>query len=135
MSVRCPECGQECANQRGLRSHFGHAHDGLPPWKDKIEYQGPYYRQQRERALERDNHQCRRCGRTNSTGGDFIDLEAHHLIKADNFSSMKSAHKLANLVMLCTTCHGYMECVTLQEQLDELDLDSPHELVDDPREK
>jgi DEAD/DEAH box helicase domain-containing protein len=73
---------------------------------------GPNWRQQREKALERDGYRCRMCG----ASGDEITLHVHHKRPFREFSYVKGvnenyldANKLENLVTLCPSCHRQAE--------------------------
>jgi 5-methylcytosine-specific restriction endonuclease McrA len=63
------------------------------------------------KALERDNHRCQVCGKSNeqnireTTSG----LNCHHIRKFREYDGYKKANHLRNLVMLCSQCHQYVE--------------------------
>lgn len=39
--TECPECGKECESERGMRIHYGHAHDGPAPWEEPKDFDCP----------------------------------------------------------------------------------------------
>lgn len=67
----------------------------------------------RDRALERDNHACRRCGAKRS--GPKRGLHIHHFqsVKTDGMDS------LDNIVTLCAKCHRWAEKRSMGEVLAE----------------
>jgi len=52
----------------------------------------------RARVLERDRHQCTRCGATE-------DLQVHHVVAAEDGGPTT----LENLITLCADCHDAAE--------------------------
>lgn len=69
-------------------------------------YYGPSWYQARERARERDNHTCQKCGKTQEEMGREPDV--HHKVPFRNFGIKhhKKANALSNLVCLCKSCHS-----------------------------
>lgn len=57
-------------------------------------------RQQRDAAVERDNHRCRNCGVAEGMRG--ITLEVHHIVPRE----VGGTHELRNLITLCHQCHN-----------------------------
>lgn len=95
-----------------------------PHWKGgRCDYYGPNWDTQREKALERDDRHCQRCGisseehiRSNNVG-----LDVHHIIPRREFTSdgildYESANDLDNLVTLCRSCHRKWEGIPLRPQ-------------------
>lgn len=77
-----------------------------PNWRGgRALYYGPNWREQRLKALERDNHTCQRCGITEKEIG--IELDVHHILLFKNFGVNKylEANNLDNLITLCKSCH------------------------------
>ncbi|MEF8808514.1 HNH endonuclease [Natronomonas sp.] len=58
-------------------------------------------------ALERDDHACRRCGKTREEIGKEPDV--NHLIPVRAFDDPQEAHRLLNVVCLCPSCHSTVE--------------------------
>jgi hypothetical protein len=72
-------------------------------------YYGKWY-SVRKQALERDDYQCQRCGKTESEMGRTPDV--HHIIPVRTFDDEQDAHRLLNLVCLCRSCHNIVEANT-----------------------
>jgi hypothetical protein len=76
---------------------------------------GPYgegWNETRRKALERDGHACRLCGRTGAEIGRNPD--AHHITPVRVFEGIEElstadAHRLDNVVSLCVECHRNAE--------------------------
>lgn len=74
---------------------------------------GPNWQKQRQKALERDNHQCRTCG---AESMPKRPLHVHHIrpfrdynyIPNENENYLKANH-IENLVTLCPSCHRRAE--------------------------
>lgn len=71
-----------------------------------IPYGRRWWRIRRE-ALERDDHRCRNCGRTDRELGREPDV--HHIVPVRSFDSPEEAHTLDNVVCLCRSCHRSVE--------------------------
>lgn len=77
-----------------------------PSWaggQERHRYYGPNWEEQREKALDRDGHECLICGSTD-------DLHVHHKTPIRQFDRetdrwYKLANALDNLVTLCNSCH------------------------------
>jgi hypothetical protein len=54
------------------------------------------WEERRERVLERDNHECQKCGATEGT------LQVHHIRPI----SERGTHKKTNLQTICRSCHA-----------------------------
>ena len=70
-------------------------------------YYGKNWREQRQKALERDGHECRVCGKGEN-------LHVHHVHKIRSFSDPTEANYLDNLVTLCQNCHKKWEGIPLK---------------------
>lgn len=93
-------CSQDCMIEWRRREYSGAGH---ARWSGgKSSYRGPNWPRQRERALERDGHQCQLCD-----GED--DLHVHHITPYDAFESHENANQLENLTTLCQNCHVNVE--------------------------
>jgi hypothetical protein len=76
------------------------------------EYYGPNWRAQRRAARQRDNYQCRACGKQQK--GRALDV--HHITPFRTFGYIvgeneryKDANHLDNLISLCANCHKRVE--------------------------
>lgn len=65
---------------------------------ESIERYGEAFEEAREVVIERDNHECQKCGKHEN---DVSYLDCHH-INGDRPTP-------DNLVMLCRPCHGAVE--------------------------
>jgi len=108
-----------------------------PTWKGGHEENRGYtWPEQRKKALDRDNHKCRRCGMSNAehTAEYNQAIHVHHIIRYGDFDSCEQANKLANLVTLCRPCHDELEGEPPEVVFAETDLkvkgDDPQEAVE-----
>lgn len=99
-------CSDEC-RERWLSEQF--TGDGHPNWKGggNGDY-GKGWAAVRTQALERDNYQCRVCGKPRDEIGRNPDV--HHIRPVRSFvesskQSKEDAHYLANVISLCISCH------------------------------
>lgn len=82
----------------------------------------PYYGEnwlvQREKALERDDYECRVCGLTNEKHQAAHDqsLHVHHIQPLRTFDEAEEANNIENLVVLCQSCHKQWEGIPLQPE-------------------
>ena len=109
--TKCPECGQLCKGQSGLKMHWGHSHALPAPWwpskQDASDY-GKWWEYSRKRVLERDDSECQNC--ESNTGERFgEDLHVHHIRPLSELSDAGFPHALDNLVVLCVPCHRLLE--------------------------
>lgn len=76
---------------------------------------GPSYNRQREKALQRDNHECRACGMTQSEHKQEKgeQLHIHHIrpFRKYGIENHQEANRLENLITLCQRCHTRWEGV------------------------
>ena len=83
-----------------------------PDWDGghSLEYGGEWI-EQREKAIQRDNEQCRRCGVSRKEVQETTDrdLHVHHIRKLKRFDDLSEAHRLGNLITLCQNCHAALE--------------------------
>lgn len=61
------------------------------------------WKQQKRKALKRDNFTCI-CGKTKKENGNR-ELDVHHKIPFRCFKDLEEGHKLDNLITLCRQCH------------------------------
>jgi 5-methylcytosine-specific restriction endonuclease McrA len=117
-------CDHENCKSKWQREHL--TGKSNPNWeKGYNEYYGPNWREQRQKARERDNHTCQYCG------VESKDLEraipVHHIKsirwykeKYDEPEWYEKGNQLDNLVCLCQKngCHQKWEGVPLRPQTD-----------------
>jgi 5-methylcytosine-specific restriction endonuclease McrA len=65
------------------------------------------WREVRRTVLERDNHQCQKCGVTPLELGQNPDV--HHIKPVGKFDDPQKSHTVDNLVALCKSCHAQVE--------------------------
>ena len=72
-------------------------------------YYGANWKEQKNKARERDNFTCQRCRKTEKELSRSLDV--HHKIPFRLFglSNYKKANDLNNLISLCPICHGIIE--------------------------
>lgn len=91
-------CGRAC--DRVWRQSGIMEGDKNPSWRGGHgDYRGPNWKQQRQKALERDGHVCLHCGSSHR-------LTVNHKIPFRLFSSYVQANDLSNLETLCHKCHS-----------------------------
>lgn len=103
-------CSRECLGRWQSEHWTG---EDAPAWKGgSPRYYGPSWRRQRERALERDDHQCVICGKT--------DVEVHHVqpFRTYGVENHDDANRLENLVCLCPTHHNKWEGIPVRPDLE-----------------
>lgn len=113
-------CSPEChlawiSNNPERKSKISAAFSGdkHPQWKgglsliNRISGRGPNWKEQRERAIQRDGEACRTCGITREQHQEKYggDLNVDHVVPYHNFNSFKKANRLSNLKTLCKSCH------------------------------
>lgn len=74
---------------------------------------------QRERARERDNLQCQRCGMTKEEHLSEYDTvpHVHHITPWHEFDDHEERNKLSNLITLCAACHKTYEKLPVKPQI------------------
>lgn len=76
-------------------------------WKGGyIPLYGPNWEEQRQGTLERDNHTCQVCGKTEAEEGRQLSI--HHIVPFRDFGyeRYKEANHPSNLLTVCNSCHG-----------------------------
>ena len=81
--------------------------------KESSPYYGSSWEAQREKALQRDGHQCAICG-------SEATLDVHHIqpFRAFGVENHKEANQLNNLITLCRKHHSRWEGIPLRPQTD-----------------
>jgi 5-methylcytosine-specific restriction endonuclease McrA len=107
-------CSQGCMLEWRSTEFVGEDHQRFKEDTEEI-YYGPNFTEQRLKALERDNHRCQVCGKTNQQNikDATCGLNCHHIRKFKEYDGYEQANRLENLVMLCSECHQYVENHTL----------------------
>lgn len=89
--------------------------EGDSEYRTKIPF-GPNWVEQREKARERDGHECVSCGMTNEEHREQTGnaLHVHHVTHREEFYDgeefdHEAANDLGNLVTLCMSCHRHVE--------------------------
>lgn len=110
-------CSPECQADWLSEAFTGEGH---PNWEGGgNENYGPGWAPARERALERDGHECVVCGATREELGRNPDV--HHVVPVRRFVehevlTKRDAHTLDNLVSLCPSCHRKAEFGKLPQE-------------------
>jgi len=109
-------CSEECMKNQLSEIRKGKQN---PQWKGgRFRYYGQNWQEQREKALERDNYTCQKCGliRNKHYKKYEEDLHVHHKkprreFIEDKFSieKLEKANQLNNLITLCKSCHRKIE--------------------------
>lgn len=97
-------CGRECHSEWLSENRVGEEHHHWKP--GETEYSGEWW-SVRETALERDDHECQRCGRAADEIGREPDV--HHVTPVREFENAQDAHSIENVVTLCRSCHSKVE--------------------------
>jgi len=83
-----------------------------PAWSGGHDnYYGPNWKQNRKKALERDEYQCQACNMTQKEHATKYGqgLHVHHIIPQSNFDDYEKQNALNNLITLCRKCHSKYE--------------------------
>ncbi len=72
-----------------------------PPKKEEVKFRGDDWEEQRQKALERDGHECYTCKRRGKVYEDVKKLQVHHI---EPFRVSKN-NDLYNLIVLCPRHH------------------------------
>lgn len=122
-------CSQECNDEwltlEGNAPGWNQQKENHSQWKGgTLRWYGPNWEEQREKALKRDNYQCRSCGMTQ--GGHELmygrDLTVHHLtplreFRTDGELDYEAANKLDNLMTVCRGCHKQWDLLPVQPEV------------------
>jgi len=119
-------CSYDCMGEWRSECRAG---KDAPAWEGGGElYRGPNWQKQRERAVNRDDQQCRRCGCTETEHFEEYGrkLSVHHLTPVREFyreadseePDFTEVNALNNLVTLCVECHRKIEKLPVVPQFD-----------------
>ena len=105
-------CSKSCYRTASKELFAG---ENNPVWRGGWDwYYGPNWPEQRQKAIERDDHECQRCGMDESEMDRSPDV--HHKKRIgwfkEEFESpdwWERGNKLENLVTLCRECHQRVE--------------------------
>lgn len=98
-------CNTECLSDWRSENWTGEDH---PLWKGgEISDYGGKWSSVRENARKRDNYGCVMCGKTREDMG--YGPEVHHIIPVREHENPQNAHRIENVVSLCSTCHANAE--------------------------
>jgi len=113
----------ECWNEAVREAGYEPFTRNLPPFTRRNFY-GPNWREQREKALERDRYKCVICSMSNEAHSVSYgqSLHVHHMKPMQKFEPFdgpedpkyEEANRLSNLMTLCNPCHHRWEGVELQ---------------------
>lgn len=109
-------CNRQCLARWHQKRFRG---EGSPRWKGGWEYYGgENWREQRDAALVRDNHECVVCGAGKEEIGREPDVHhirpRHVFVDSGGEFDHEAANKLNNLVVLCPSCHRTWEGIPLR---------------------
>lgn len=103
--LNCQRCGDEytrhpsqAEGSKFCSNKCRHGRSTAVPPSERVSYDDPMWRENRAKALERDNHTCQICGAT-SEGEELV---VHHLRPV----MQGGTHDLVNLDTLCRSCHS-----------------------------
>lgn len=91
-----------------------------PAWNGgRPRYYGPNWKEQRQKALERDDGRCQDCGMTRERHREEYgkDIHVHHVQPVATYESPSEANALNNLVTLCYPHHRRWEGVPVKPTL------------------
>jgi len=80
---------------------------------------GPNWREQKQKARQRDDNSCQSCGMSSEKHKEKwgMELHVHHLTPAREFDDHEERNKLSNLITLCAACHRRWESMPIQPQV------------------
>jgi 5-methylcytosine-specific restriction endonuclease McrA len=103
-------CSYECLGEAHKEARSG---EDSPLWKDETEsrYYGPNWPEQRQKARERDNHECQVCDMDRREHYERYGAkhDVHHIIRFNEFDDYEVANRLGNLITLCKPHHAAAE--------------------------
>jgi len=110
-------CSRGCAYEHRTGKHAANWKGG---WVND-DY-GANWKEQRQKALERDGHKCVMCGLSATEAKDETNspLHVHHRKRKEEFRNddgslnYEVANRLSNLITLCVQCHGMWEEIAIQ---------------------
>jgi hypothetical protein len=109
-------CSRSCKGDWMSKNMIGEDH---PRWKNTnnthYKYYGHTWRDKREKIISLDNCKCQECG-----SGE--NLLVHHVIPLRTFDNVNDAHYKENLVTLCWHCHGKIEKLEQENQIEKLNV-------------
>lgn len=117
-------CDGECEGAWKSRNLRGSNH---PRWsEDTLQFSyGGSWEKKREERLEKDDYECVVCNKSNAQ--EEIDhgrgLSVHHIQKARKFLQddgtldEETAHRIENLITLCSKCHSRWEGIPLRPEV------------------
>jgi len=103
-------CGKECFKEWLTGRYTG---EDNWTWKGGYDnYYGDNWREQRQKARERDNFECQVCGLDES---DYSrELSVHHITPVRKYDQPEDANVLDNLITMCEPCHSKWEGLYLR---------------------
>ncbi len=105
-------CSKQCETESYLHRKTGADHFRFKDGSTSLPY-GLGWALARRRARKRDNFTCRLCGATEGALGKKLDV--HHIIAFRDFEDSHEAHKIGNLISLCSSCHHRVEAGQIKE--------------------
>ena len=99
-------CSRECQNAAYSVLRAG---ENNVNWRGgTVIGRGPNWKEQRKKALKRDDYKCQICGK--KIGRKAWDTAVHHIKAYREFDGdYFNANKLTNLITLCRNCHPKVE--------------------------
>lgn len=114
--VRGVFCSYECEGEWISENLSG---KDSPTWKGGYSpHENKLWKEQRQKALERDGYVCQRCGLDRAEHREKYgqDLNVHHIKPAREFDVHEKMHDLDNLIVLCAVCHNKLEGLPIDRQ-------------------
>lgn len=114
VTIECPGCGTTFERRESLDTEYCSMacwSDNNDSCSDWYELYGSEWQRQRDRAIQRDEHECIVCGISDSEHADRFGrgLEVYHIVPVRLFDQwdlpVEDAHELSNLVTVCRTHH------------------------------
>lgn len=112
--VECRYCGSETLNKTYCSlSCMGQWRSENVVGEDHHNYlggpqtYGENWWEKKKECLERDGHECQKCGKGKEELGQNPDV--HHIQKVRSFEVPENANDLENLICLCRVCHFEVE--------------------------